>query len=288
LRAAGIPTFTYDAEAIAALDQLAAHTALLQRGVPVWPAGAAPSLPAGDGRFLNEWDSLQLLAAQGLPVVGQRLCRSRDEAVAAFRALAPDGAGPVVVKGCSAEMPHKSEAGLVRLGIASAEDAGDAFDALWRRLAELKVARDGVIVAAMAKGRRELALGARIDPQFGPVVLVGDGGKYIEALGDVALLLPPFDAQDVLEAIGRLRIAPILDGVRGEPPIDLAPVCAMAMRLGQLMLAAGGRIASVDLNPVIVGTFGAGAIGAGAIGAGAVIVDALVERATSPRSAPGS
>jgi acetate---CoA ligase (ADP-forming) len=130
----------------------------------------------------------------------------------------------------------------------------------------------------MVKGRRELALGARVDPQFGPVVLVGDGGKYIEALGDIALLLPPFDAQDVLEALGRLRIAPILDGVRGEPPIDLAPVCAMAMRLGQLMLAAAGRIASIDVNPVIVG----------AAGGGAVIVDALVERATSPGSAPGS
>ncbi len=100
-------------------------------------------------------------------------------------------------------------------------------------------------------------------------MLVGDGGKYIEALGDVALLLPPFDADAVLAALGSLRIAPILDGVRGEPPIDLAPVCAMAVRLGQLMVAAQGRIASIDVNPVIVG----------AAGEGAVVVDALVERA---------
>jgi acyl-CoA synthetase (NDP forming) len=264
--AAGIPTFTHDGEAIAALDQLARHSALLRRRLPQWPTGRPVALPPGNGRFLSEWDSVQLLAAQGIPIVGQRLCRTRDEAVAAFRVL---GGGPVAVKGCSADMPHKSEVGLVRLGVASETAVGEAFDALWQRLADLKVARDGVIVAAMAKGRRELALGARVDPQFGPVVLVGDGGKYIEALGDVALLLPPFDAEDVLDALGSLRIAPILNGVRGEPPLDLAPVCAMALRLGQLMLAAAGRIASIDVNPVIVG----------AAGETALVVDALVERA---------
>jgi acyl-CoA synthetase (NDP forming) len=261
---AGIPAFVYETEAVAALDQLAQHSALIRRPPTEWPRRDAVALPAGSTRFLSEWDSLELLAAHGLPVVARRLCRTRDEAVAAFRALG----GPVVVKGCSADVPHKSEAGLVRLGVASADEAAAAFDELWARLGTLEVARDGVIVAAMVKGRRELALGARVDPQFGPVVLVGDGGKYIEALGDVGLLLPPFDAEDVLAALGGLRIAPILDGVRGEPPIDLAPVCAMALRLGQLMMA-GGRIASVDLNPVIVG----------APGESAVVVDALIERA---------
>ncbi len=264
-RKLGIPSFIYETEAIAALDQLAQHTALMRRQRLEWPKQPAPSLPAGSARFLSEWDSLQLLAAHGLPVVPGRLVRTRDEAVAAFRAVG----GPVVVKGCSADVPHKSEAGLVRLGVATEADAGAAFEAQWARLAELKVARDGVIVAAMVKGRRELALGARVDPYFGPIVLVGDGGKYIEALGDVALLLPPFDPDEVLAALGRLRIAPILDGVRGEPPLDLAPLCAMAVRLGQLMVAAAGRIASIDVNPVIVG----------AAGESAVVVDALVERA---------
>jgi hypothetical protein len=99
-------------------------------------------------------------------------------------------------------------------------------------------------------------------------VLIGDGGKYIEALGDIALLLPPFTPDDVLAAIRKLRIAPILDGVRGEPALDLAPLCAMAMALGQVMVANAGRIASIDVNPVIVGTAD-----------GAVAVDALIERA---------
>lgn len=263
---AGIPGFIYETEAIGALDQLAQHTALMKRRPTEWPRSAPINLPSGKTRFLSEWDSIQLLKAHGMPVVAGRLCRSRDEAVAAFRAIG----GPVVVKGCSAEVPHKSEAGLVRLGVATEAATAAAFEEQWARLEALKVARDGVIVAAMAKGRRELALGARVDPQFGPIVLVGDGGKYVEALGDVALLLPPFDEDAVREALGRLRIAPILAGVRGEPPIDLAPVCAMAVRLGQLMVAAAGQVASIDVNPVIVG----------AAGEPAVVVDALVERAS--------
>ncbi|MBI3513959.1 MAG: acetate--CoA ligase family protein [Proteobacteria bacterium] len=230
-----------------------------------WPKRVPLTLPAGSARFLSEWDSVQLLGAEGIKIVPQRLCKSRDEAIAAFRAV---GGGPVVIKGCSAEVPHKSEAGLVRLGIATEAEAGAVFDEQWARMAALKVARDGVIVAAMVKGRRELALGARVDPTFGPIVLVGDGGKYIEALGDVALLLPPFAPDDVLAALRRLRIAPILDGVRGEPALDLAPLCAMAMALGQVMVASAGRIASIDVNPVIVGTPD-----------GAVAVDALIERA---------
>lgn len=263
-RAAGVPAFVYDGEAIAALDQLAGHAALLRRRPPIWPPAEAVTLPPGTSRFLSEWDSLQLLAAQKLPIVPQHLCRSRDAAVAAFQAFG----GPVVAKGCSAEIPHKSEAGLVRLNLVSADAVAAAFDQLWERLADLGVAHDGVIVAAMAKGEHEFALGARIDPQFGPVVLVGDGGKYIEALGDVALLLPPFDTDAVRAALDCLRIAPILGGVRGEPPLDTEALCAMAVALGRMMVAAEGRIASVDVNPVIVR----------AAGAGAVIVDGLIER----------
>jgi acyl-CoA synthetase (NDP forming) len=112
-------------------------------------------------------------------------------------------------------------------------------------------------------------IGARIDPDFGPVVVVGDGGKYVEALKDFALLVTPFDAEEVKEALRCLRIAPLLDGVRGDPPLDLDALAAAAVGVGRLIAAAKGKIASVDLNPVMVG----------AKGEGDVIVDALVERA---------
>jgi acyl-CoA synthetase (NDP forming) len=262
----GVPVFASDRQALQALHQLAAHTALMRRrrkagaGVPV-----RISLAAGGQPFLNEADSLALLAANGIPVAPQRLCRSEAEAREALRALG----GPVAVKGCSAEVPHKSEFGLVALNIGSEDEVGAAFNAQWRKLADMKVGRDGIIVAAMVKGQRELALGARVDARFGPVVMVGDGGKYVEALKDFALLIPPFDTDEVIEALDRLHIAPVLHGVRGEPALDLEAVAAIAVRLGEMMQAGQGRIASIDLNPVMVK----------AKGEGAVVADALVELA---------
>src|SRR5690606_22577998 len=119
------------------------------------------------------------------------------------------------------------------------------------------------------RGLHEFMVGAKIDPIFGPVVLVGDGGRYVEALGDVAVLVPPFDIEEALAALGRLRIAPPHAGVRGEPAGDVAAPAGVAVGIGRLARAAEGRITSLDVNPVIVG----------AVGEGAVLVDALVERA---------
>jgi acyl-CoA synthetase (NDP forming) len=196
--------------------------------------------------------------------VPHRLCRTEAEAREAFRALGPR----VAVKACSADVPHKSEHGLVALGIASEDAAATVFAELGRKLDALGLARDGVIVAAMASAARECALGARLDPVFGPVVMVGDGGKYVEAMPDVAVLLSPFSREDVLDALGRLRIAPLFEGVRGEPPFDAEALVEAALKLGILIASAQGHIASIDLNPVMVGPRGAGI----------VVADALVER----------
>ena len=265
-RAAGVPVFADETQTIRALDQLARHAALLRRARPAPMPRATVTLPEGTSRFLNEAESLALLAGHGIPVVPHRLCRSEAETREAFRALGPK----VAVKACSAEVPHKSEHGLVSLGIESEQAAGLAFTYQWSRLATLDVARDGVIVAAMASAPRECALGARLDPVFGPVVMVGDGGKYVEAMPDVSVLLPPFSCEDVLEALAQLRIAPLFKGVRGEPPLDADALADAVLKLGSLIASAEGRIASIDLNPVMVG----------ARGAGVVVVDALVERAT--------
>jgi hypothetical protein len=106
----------------------------------------------------------------------------------------------------------------------------------------------------MKKGRRELLLGAHRDPFFGPVILVGDGGKYVEAMPDTRILLPPFTAEDVREVLGRLRIAPLLAGTRGEPPMALDGYVAAALALARLMTAPESGIESVDVNPFLVGT----------------------------------
>jgi acetate---CoA ligase (ADP-forming) len=264
-RAAGIPTFSGETEAVLALDQLARHWALLRRAEPPPLPHLAVSLPPGPGRFLNEAESLALLAAHRLPVVPHRLCRSEREARIAFRDLG----SPVAVKACSADVPHKSEHGLVALNLVSEAAVAQAFAAQMAKLEAIGASLDGIIVAAMAEGRREFVLGAKLDPVFGPVVIIGDGGKYVEALPDVALLLPPFSAADARDAILSLRIAPILKGVRGEPAIDVDALADAALRLGAIIASARDRIASIDVNPLL----------AGAAGQGAVILDALVERA---------
>ncbi len=256
----GVPAFAREREAMLALRQLAEHAALLRRAPAPPPSGGGATVPPGGGRYLDEAKSLALLAQAGMAVVEHRLCRSVDEARAAFRALGPN----VVVKGCSASVPHKTEQGLVRLNVTSEDEVARLFGEFMARLA----AGDGVLVARQLAGRRELALGARRDPAFGPVVMVGDGGIYLEALKDFRLLLPPFGERDVLEALGALRIAPLLGGLRGQPALDLGAFARMAVHLGEAMLAWGEQIASVDVNPVMLFEAGGGALAA----------DALVER----------
>ena len=256
----GLPAFAREREAMAALRQLAGHSELMRRKPAARAAAPAPRLPAGRG-FLNEFESLSLLQQAGVQVVEHRLCQDEAAARAAFRALGPK----VVAKACSSSIPHKTEQGLVKLGLQSEDAVATVFRDFTARIP----AGDGVLVARHSAGRRELALGARLDPAFGPVVLLGDGGIYLEALKDFRLLLPPFGEDEVRAALAQLRIAPLLQGVRGEPPLDLAAIARMAVALGDAMLGWGGKVASVDVNPVMVF----------AQGDGALAVDALVELA---------
>ncbi len=129
------------------------------------------------------------------------------------------------MKGCSPDVAHKSELGLVHLGLSDAASVAAAFEACRAGLERHGSAFAGVIVAAMRRGRRELMLGAHRDAFFGPVVVVGDGGKYVEAMPDVALLLPPFDEDDVRRAIGRLRIAPVIAGIRASRRLPSTATC---------------------------------------------------------------
>ena len=264
-KAQGIPTYVNENDALATLAQLVSHTALMRKAIVPWTADVAQPLPAGFGRFLNEAQSLAVLADAGVPVVAHRLCRTAAEAGEALTAVG----APAVVKACSGDVPHKSEHGLVALGVGSAADASALFERQWAKLAELGAAQEGVIVAAMRRGLHEFMVGARIDPVFGPVVVVGDGGKYVEALQDVAVLVPPFSVADVKEALRGLRIAPLLEDVRGDPPLDIDALGEVVVAIGRLIVAADGAIASIDVNPVLVS----------ARGDGVVVLDALIERA---------
>jgi acyl-CoA synthetase (NDP forming) len=252
-KAQGIPVYGTETEAIAALNQYLSHMERM-RGPPARPVFARAVPPSGPGRMLNEADSLALVQDHGVNVVRHRLCRSLQEAVDALSRLN----GPAVVKACSSGISHKSEWGLVRLAVETPAQLEACWGDFDRTLRLAQAPFDGVIVAERVRGRRELMIGARLDPVFGPVVLVGDGGKYVEAMPDVQLLLLPFGAEDVARAFARLRIAPLMDGVRGEPPLDVPAFCEAAVAVGRLMSDPAGRVLNLDLNPVIVADKGDG------------------------------
>jgi acetate---CoA ligase (ADP-forming) len=261
-KAAGVPTFPLEADAISALARLIDHDALVARArarpAPHWarPDGTA----TGKGRVLNEADSLEMLAQAGLSVVPHHLCRTAAQAATAWRNLG----GPVAVKGCSADLPHKTEHGLVRLGLDNADSVSGAFRDMEQAIAKAGATFDGVIVARMVRGTRELMIGAHRDPMFGPIVALGDGGKYVEAMPDVRLLLPPFTPDDATAALKSLRCWPVLAGTRGEAAADVASVAEAARAVGGLVTRASPRILSLDINPLMVD------------GAGYAIVDAVV------------
>lgn len=267
-KARGIPVFETEAEAVAALAQFVAHHERMRAAKQ-----SAPVLrcPAQGARMLNEAESLARLADAGVPVVPHRMCTTAEQAVAALAALG----GPVAVKGCSRDVAHKSELGLVRLGLATDAEVRAAHEEMRDILRTRGLAFDGVLVARMAKGRRELLIGAHRDPVFGPVVLVGDGGKYVEAMPDTQVLLPPFDTDDVKRVLARLRIAPLLAGTRGEPPMDVEAFAAAAVAVGRWMCEASSTVTSLDLNPVLVGAAGDGCVALDAV----VFVEASASRA---------
>ncbi|HEY7758818.1 MAG TPA: acetate--CoA ligase family protein [Burkholderiales bacterium] len=248
-KAQGLPVFGTDAEAVRALARYLAHLELMQRTAAEPPPATAMRRRApAKGHALNEADSLERVRHHGVPVVEHRVCRTPDEAQAALVELG----GPVAVKGCSRDVPHKSEWGLVKLGLTTAEQVRSAYSDFDKTLRIAGARFDGLIVARLVKGLRELMIGAHLDPVFGPVVVVGDGGKYVEAMPDVQVLLAPFTPDDVFRALQRLRIAPLLAGVRGDPPLDVDEFCNAAARVGAMMAAADSDVVSLDLNPVIL------------------------------------
>ncbi|HKY77715.1 MAG TPA: acetate--CoA ligase family protein [Acidimicrobiia bacterium] len=208
---------------------------------------------------LSEAESKALLARHGVPVPGEALVATPEEA-----AEAADQIGyPVVVKLCGAAIAHKTERGLVKLGLRNAA----AMHAAAADLLAAARPEDGdvaLLVAQMVSGARELIAGFVRDNEFGPCVMLGIGGIFTEALGDVAFRLAPLDATDAADLIDDLANQALLGAVRGEPPVDRAALARILLALAEVG-EGDGRIRSIDLNPLIV---------AGGV---PVAVDALVE-----------
>jgi acetate---CoA ligase (ADP-forming) subunit beta len=210
---------------------------------------------------LSEAESRALVAAAGVRVSPYTTVGSVGEVAAALADLAP----PWVAKLCGATIAHKTERGLVRLGLATPDEVRSAVADL---LAAARPA-DGavtVLVSSMVPGRRELIAGVVADPQFGPVVMLGLGGVLAEAVRDVGFRLAPLQPVDAGELIDGLASQGILGEFRGEPAVDRAALVETLVALGRLA-AADPSILSIDCNPLIL------------VDGVPVAVDALVEKA---------
>lgn len=252
-RERGLVVFADEAQAVRALAQYLHHHALIALARARASAGRLASR-TDDARLsrrrtaLNESESLRLLERIGVPAVEHVLVHDPGDAAEAVRRL---GGGAVVVKGCSAEATHKSELGLVRVGVRP-EEADEVVAQMFATLAREGLANEGAIIASLVKGVHEGMLGARFDPVFGPVVVIGAGGIHVEATPDVQLLLPPFGVDDALAAIGRLRLAAVLGGVRGAPAVDVRAWGEAAVALGEAMLDRETAIHELDVNPLML------------------------------------
>jgi len=220
----------------------------------------------GEGRTaLTELEASALLAEYALTVAPSRLARSLEDLGSALRAVEP----PWVVKIASPDIQHKTEVGGVRVGVRHADEAQEAFQHLTRRVAAARPeARiHGVLVQHQVEGAvAEMLLGVSRDEQFGPVVLVGLGGIFAEALDDVALRVAPVDGAEAKRMLRELRGYRILTGFRGRPPGDVEALAETVVRLSRLASDLEDEVCEVDVNPVLVLP----------AGRGVVAVDALV------------
>jgi len=238
------------------------------RGYAPEPAAPAPSgrptkaLSVRPG-YLTEPETKALLAEYGIRVTRERIARTAAEAEAAAAAIGY----PVVLKGVSERIVHKSDAGLVKLGLADAVAVARAFAEVTATLQHLDPA-GSIVIAEMVQGELELILGAKRDPQFGPVVMAGAGGVLVELIGDVEIALAPIAPEAAEALLRRLRVAPLLAGFRGRPPLDVAAAAAALSRLSALACDLGERLRELDVNPLIVGRQGEGVV---AVDARAVI-----------------
>jgi acetate---CoA ligase (ADP-forming) len=221
---------------------------------------------AGPGGALSEHESKQLLKTYGIKPSRDVVCGSRSEAV---RAAATIGY-PVVMKVSSPDLLHKSDLGLVEVGVGSAADVRTAYDALLRkaRRAGGKRARiDGVLVSEMVTGGVETVVGVSHDDLFGPVVMVGLGGIFVEVLDDVTFRVPPFGRDEAARMLRELHGFPLLEGVRDQKPADVDALVDVIMKVQRLAMdladpARGPALSELDINPLVVRTRGAVALDA--------------------------
>ena len=198
-----------------------------------------------DGRTaLSEYESKQILASYGIPVTQEELVINPEDLSQAIHKIGY----PLVMKGCAADIAHKTERGLIRVDVRNEDEARTAFK-------EITAAMDGgekaVLVQQMVKGQRELVVGLTRDPQFGPCVMFGLGGIFTEVLEDTSFRVAPIERRDALEMILEIKAHKILEAIRGMEPADKDMLADILIAVGRLGIE-NESIMEIDINPVII------------------------------------
>ena len=246
-REKGVPVLRSTERALRALAHATAYGRALDDAPGKTATIDAPPLPRRG--TLPEYQGKSYLAALGIPVPQGALARDVTEA----KTIAQRIGYPVALKAQAAALAHKSDVGGVALGIADA----NALEAAWTQMqervsaAQPGLALDGILVEAMAARGIEMIVGARRDPEWGPVVLAGLGGIWTEALEDVRLMPADLSAERIAVEISRLKGARLLHGLRGTPAADIAALAEIVARVGALMRARP-EIREIDINPLMV------------------------------------
>jgi acetate---CoA ligase (ADP-forming) len=280
----GIPTYAFPEEAIEGLGSLARYRAWLTRprtDVRTFAVdrnaarGVIERARARGSSVLAEYSARELLATYGLRFPRAALAKTVDEALDAARQIGY----PVVLKVASPDIPHKTDVGGVALGLADAQALRHSWERMETALrTAVPYARiEGFEVEAQVSGGKEVLIGVQRDPSFGPVVVFGLGGIYVEVLRDVTFRLAPLRSLSARHMIESVKAFPLLQGVRGEPPGDLDALAETIERVSQLAVDLP-EVAELDINPLIVRP----------AGSGVVAVDARIVLAPPSRSGPNA
>jgi acyl-CoA synthetase (NDP forming) len=212
------------------------------------PGPAALELPRLGYGAQPEWLGKKVLAAAGVSVPYGKLARSETEAVA----VAAETGYPVAMKAQAGALAHKSDAGGVLLNVTGEDAVREGWRTLHASVARSRpdVVLEGILIESMGRPGLELVVGARRDPDWGPVVMVGLGGIWVEALGDVRFVAADLPAEAIRRELGRLQGAKLLSGFRGAPPVDIDAVAETVATIGRLMTA-HPEISEIDVNPLV-------------------------------------
>jgi len=198
--------------------------------------------------MMNEYDSKKMLSRYGISVTKELVAKDKHEAMAYSGKVGY----PVVMKVLSSDIVHKTDAGGVVLNIHNPEDAGRAYDLIIENIRKhsphAKI--DGIIIEEQVKGH-ELIVGAKKDPQFGPVLMVGLGGIFVEILKDVSFRVVPITEKDADEMLRELKSFAVLEGARGKPKANLKKIRSALMGVSKL-LKDNPQIQELDINPLVV------------------------------------